>query len=79
MTSMKIKFLKLSFIMTIIMVVMSSCDSEVSPDSQPTNTTPFAMVYEDFITPNDIEIISNDTTYISVSSAYADKMGFKDF
>lgn len=76
---MKIKFLKLSFIMTIIMVVMSSCDSEVSPDSQPTNTTPFAMVYEDFITPNDIEIISNDTTYISVSSAYADKMGIKDF
>ena len=89
---MNIKFLKLSIIMTIAMVVMSACEKDsVDPGANPggndsINTgmdsldfSPFVMTYEDFITPNDVQIISSDTTLISVSSAFAEKMGIIDF
>ena len=77
---MNIKFLKLSIIMTIAMVVMSACEKDsVDVDNTPENLSPFVMTYEDFITPNDVQIISLDTTLISVSSAFADKMGLTEF
>lgn len=77
---MRFKFLKLSIIMTIAMVVMSACEKDsVDVDKTPENMSPFVMTYEDFITPNDVQIISSDTTLISVSSAFADKIGLTEF
>lgn len=78
---MKFKFLKFSFIMAMAMVVMTACSDDDSPalEPKPEDLTPFAMTYVDFITPNDVQILSSDTTTISVSSAYADKMGIKFF
>ena len=63
------------------MVVMSACKDDDSPvlEPQPEDLTPFAMTYVDFITPDDVQILSADTTRISVSSAYAEKMGIKFF
>ena len=37
------------------------------------------LVYTDFINDNDVQILNDDTTMISVSKAYADKMGISDF
>ena len=67
--------------MTIAMVVMSACKDDDTPvlEPQPEDLVPFAMTYVDFITPNDVQILSSDTTRISVSSAYAKKMGIKYF
>ena len=66
--------------MAMAMVVMSACEKDdVLPEPTPEDLTPFAMTYVDFITPNDVQILSSDTTTISVSSAYADKMGIKFF
>ena len=66
--------------MAITMVVMSSCEKEsVDPQPKPEDLKPFAMTYVDFITPNDVQILSADTTRISVSSTYAKKMGIKYF
>ena len=77
---MNFKFIKFSIIMAIAMVVMSACEKDdVLPEPQPEDLVPFAMTYVDFITPNDVQILSSDTTRISVSSAYAKKMGIKYF
>ena len=67
--------------MAMAMVVMTACSDDDSPalEPKPEDLTPFAMTYVDFITPNDVQILSSDTTTISVSSAYADKMGIKFF
>ena len=67
--------------MAMAMVVMSACKDDDSPvlEPKPEDLTPFAMTYIDFITPNDVQILSADTTRISVSSAYAKKMGIKFF
>ena len=40
---------------------------------------PLGLVYTDFINGNDVTILNSDTTQISVSKAYADKMGISDF
>lgn len=40
---------------------------------------PYGLVYTDFINSNDVQILNADTTMISVSKAYADKMGITDF
>ena len=40
---------------------------------------PYGLVYTDFISSNDVQILNADTTMISVSKAYADKMGITDF
>jgi hypothetical protein len=40
---------------------------------------PLGLVYKDFINPNDVQILNADTTEISVSKAYADKMGIDNF
>ena len=77
---MKFKFFKLSVIMTIAMVVMSACEKEsIDPQPKPEDLKPFAMTYVDFITPNDVQILSEDTTLISVNMEYAEKMGIKYF
>ena len=78
---MKFKFFKLSVIMTIAMVVMSACEEEsfVVPEPKPEDLAPFAMTYVDFITPNDVQILSEDTTLISVSPEYAAKMDIRHF
>ena len=36
---------------------------------------PYGLVYTDFINSNDVQILNADTTMISVSKVYADKMG----
>ena len=40
---------------------------------------PYGLVYTDFINSNDVQILNADTTIISVSKAYADKMGITNF
>ena len=40
---------------------------------------PLGLKFEDFITPNDVEILNDDTTMIAVSKAYADKMDIQNF
>ena len=40
---------------------------------------PLGLVYTDFINSNDVQILNADTTIISVSKAYADKMGITNF
>ena len=77
---MNFKFIKFSIIMAMAMVVMSACEKDdVLPEPQPEDLVPFAMTYVDFITPNDVQILSADTTSISVSKEYAQKMGIKYF
>ena len=77
---MKFNFIKFSIIMAMAMVVMSACEKDdVLPEPQPEDLVPFAMTYVDFITPNDVQILSADTTSISVSKEYAQKMGIKYF
>ena len=40
---------------------------------------PVGLVYTDFITPYDVQILNADTTEIAVSKALADKLGITDF
>ncbi len=40
---------------------------------------PLALNFFDYINPNDVQILNADTTMISVSKAYADKMGIRSF
>ena len=40
---------------------------------------PLGLSFQDFITPNDIQILNADTTQISVSKALAEKLGIKSF
>jgi hypothetical protein len=40
---------------------------------------PVGLVYKDFITSNDVQILNADTTEIAVSKALADKLKIKDF
>ena len=40
---------------------------------------PVGLVYTDFFTPTDVQILNADTTQIAVSKALADKLGIKDF
>ena len=64
----------------ILIGVAAGCQKDqthVSPD--PEDRKPFAMVYEEFITPDDIVINSADTTSITVSKTYADKIGVTEF
>jgi hypothetical protein len=78
---MKTNFLNLTAVIGLAMAVMSACDKNV-PDAdnqQAERKEPLVMTFEDFITPSDVQIISSDTTSISVSAAYAEKMGMMDF
>ena len=77
---MKTVFLKFSVIVAVIMAVVTSCDKP-EPDNGDQNTpkAPLVMTYQDFITPDDVQLLTSDTTSISVSKAYAEKMGITDF
>ena len=76
---MKTNFLKWTAIVSIAMAVMSACDKNGPDNPQPERKAPLVMTYEDFITPNDVQILTSDTTSISVSATYAEKMGITDF
>lgn len=60
-------------------LVFTSCKKDGHSDEKPLQKEPFAMVYEDFIMPDDVQITSPDTTTISVSVEYADKLGVNNF
>ena len=82
---MKTKFLKISAILVCVMTMMASCDNTSiepeTPEPEPTPEwkEPLVMTFQDFITTGDVQILSSDTTSISVSKAYVDKMGITDF
>ena len=40
---------------------------------------PYGLSFQEFITPNDVQILNADTTQISVSKALAEKLGIKSF
>lgn len=40
---------------------------------------PIGLIYNDFITPNDVQIMNADTTQIAISKALADKKGITSF
>lgn len=40
---------------------------------------PYGLSFQEFITPNDVQILDADTTQISVRKALADKLGIKSF
>ena len=77
---MRVNFLKFSFLMTFLMVFASACEKDTpTPEPPAAEFSPLVMTYEDFITPDDVQIVSPDSTYISVSSAYVKKMGIENF
>ena len=78
---MKKTFLKLPVVMAIVVAMISSCEKTpvTGPDPQPERKAPLVMTFQDFIAPDDVQIISQDTTSISVSTSYATKMGMTDF
>lgn len=78
------KFLKTLLIMAFAMAIMSSCEKDLLdvpdvPDSPIERKEPLVMTFHDFIYPDDVMIVSADTTSISVNSTYAEKMGITDF
>ena len=54
-------------------------ESVIVAGSEDELAKPLGLVYKDFINPNDVQILNADTTEISVSKAYADKMGIDNF
>lgn len=78
--------------MSIVTVVLTSyvaCTADDLNDNQMNDVQvagqndnllePLGLVYSDFVNDNDVTILNTDTTLISVSKAYADKMGISNF
>ena len=73
----------------IIAMIFTACsDNDVMnepSDLQAAQTAPgepldaVGLVYNDFITPNDVQILDADTTQISISKEYAEKQGINNF
>ena len=57
---------------------VDDCQEITATDSEGIKR-PLGLVYTDFITPNDVQILNADTTQIAVSKALADKLDIKDF
>lgn len=76
---MKATFLKLSVVMAVFMIMTASCDKNSHADPNPVRKEPLVMTFQDFIKPDDVQLLSTDTTSISVSAAFASKMGITDF
>ena len=77
---MRVNFLKFSFLMAFLMVIVSACEKDApTPEPPAADLSPLVMTYEDFITPDDVQIVSPDSTYISVSAAFVEKMGIDNF
>lgn len=72
---MKSKFTFLLPAIALVLITLAGCKKNNPDEVKPVETDPFVMVYEDFITPDDVKIISADTTTISVSTRYMEKMG----
>lgn len=72
---------KVLFAAALVFAVLSGCKKDNTPEKEETPVVgdPFVMVYEDFIMPDDVIIESADTSTISVSKEYADKMGIDAF
>lgn len=68
----------LAFLMAVL--AFSSCQKN-KPDNETTDEVlePFAMVYSDFILPDDVQILTSDTTKISISEDFVKKMGIEKF
>ena len=60
-------------------------ESNVADNSKETaakignSVQPIGLIYNDFITPNDVQIMNADTTQIAISKALADKKGITSF
>ena len=76
---MNIRTLKFATLLAMAAFALSACTKDDGEDTRIPETSPFVMTYDDFISPNDVQIVSSDTTCITVSKAYADKMGIRDF
>ena len=59
--------------------VTNGNEASIVADNNEKILKPLGLVYTDFINGNDVTILNSDTTQISVSKAYADKMGISDF
>lgn len=71
---------KLFFLAALTVAVLAGCEKNEGIDlPENKSTEPFAMVYEDFITPDDVVINSADTSMIAVSLKYAEKIGVNYF
>lgn len=54
-------------------------NQDVMVDSENGLPVAYGLKFEEFITPNDVEILNADTTEIAVSKAYADMKGISNF
>ena len=54
-------------------------DQVITADENEGIRRPIGLVYDNFITPNDVQILNADTTEIAVSKALANKLGIKNF
>lgn len=57
----------------------TSNNSKLPEDAQTALLEAYGLTYENFITESDVTILDADTTQISVSKAYAEKMGIESF
>ncbi|MBP5798532.1 MAG: hypothetical protein J6W43_01305 [Prevotella sp.] len=57
----------------------NSENSAMEKDYNGPALAPLGICFQDFITPNDVQILDADTTQISVSKALADKLGIQSF
>ena len=83
--------LTLMSIVAVVTISFTACsDNDIVEDQLNTNVSavdqqndqllePYGLVYTDFIERNDVKILNGDTTLISISKAYADKMGYSNF
>ena len=56
----------------------AAANQEITSDGEGISK-PIGLVYTDFITENDVQILNADTTEIAVSKALADKKGITNF
>lgn len=80
-----------SMLMSIITIVAAVSFSACSDDAGLTNESseaevlnsepkePVGFIFNDFLTPEDIQILNADTTQISISKELADKKGIDNF
>ena len=57
----------------------TSNNSKLPEDAQTALLEAYGLTYENYITESDVTILNADTTQISVSKAYAEKMGIESF
>lgn len=81
--------LTLMSIVAVVTVSFIACSDDFIDEQQGGNAIvasqndqllePIGLVYKDFVQNNDVQILNADTTMISISKAYADKMGYSNF